>query len=155
MKEYLIIENDVNSLSLKENFDFENDSDEIGFESVLNIINNKYCLSMLESERLYLLGFDFLNKPIGTILISAGDYEGTYLYKRNIALGTLLMGAKKIIIIHNHPGDNCEISENDHEASDRIKEVADLIGVKYEGSIIFCRSGWIDLDDEVLHEWRY
>lgn len=154
MKEYLIVEKENGLPLLKEYKDHHHDFDNLGFETVLNLVNVKYHLSELGCERLYLLGFSYKNEPLGIILISAGDYKGTFLYKRNIALGSLLMGAKKIILIHNHPGNNTEISEDDRSSSEEIRELCELIGIKYEGSIVFCRSGWIDLDDEELHDWR-
>ncbi len=99
-------------------------------------------------ERMYVLPLDgngnVLAKPIS---VSAGHIDGT----TQVNLGAifreaLTRGAEELIVAHNHPSGNLTPSKADIEVTVKLREAADLLGVKFLDHLILAApNGYLSL----------
>jgi len=58
------------------------------------------------------------------------------VHPREVFQRAILSGAASIIIAHNHPSGNLQISEQDREVTRRIRKAGDLLGIRLDDHII-------------------
>lgn len=154
MKEFILIYNDNKIPSIKQIYDFNCDVEIKTVDDVLLLMKNIYSLDILESERAYLIGFDDNNYLIGCYCISIGDYNSTIINDRTIATVSLLIGAKSVLVLHNHPNDNLISTIDDMIVNSKTEKVIDIIGLNYIGGYVVSKSGWKKIGSSSIHEWR-
>ena len=154
MKEFILIYNDNKIPSIKQIYDFNCDVEIKTVDDVLLLMKNIYSLDILESERAYLIGFDDNNYLIGCYCISIGDYNSTIINDRTIATVSLLIGAKSVLVLHNHPNDNLISTIDDMIVNSKTEKVIDIIGLNYIGGYVVSKFGWKKIGSSSMHEWR-
>ncbi len=105
-------------------------------------INGNYPLALFardymkmdkfDNEHLYLIAFDYYRNSLGVFLLGIGDYKSCETYRRNLAECLILSGARRFLIIHNHP-DGGWISDKDMELADSVQEIAELFDIYFMG----------------------
>lgn len=94
-------------------------------------------------ERVYVLPLDanggVLAKPI---VVSVGHRDGT----TDIDVGAMFRaalkaGAEEIIVAHNHPSGNLTPSKADWQVTEKMREAARLLGVKFLDHLIIATGG--------------
>ncbi|MDD2971998.1 MAG: DNA repair protein RadC [Lachnospiraceae bacterium] len=89
-----------------------------------------------ESEWIMLVMLDNKNRIIKDEIISKGTVNASLLSPREIFLMSLRYKAVYILILHNHPSGDPTPSKQDIAITERIREVADLIGIPLIDHII-------------------
>ena len=69
-------------------------------------------------------------------LVSIGSANYATVHPREVFQPALLVGACAIVVAHNHPSDNLEISADDKTLTNRLIEVGKLIGIKILDHVI-------------------
>ncbi len=87
-------------------------------------------------ERVVMLCFNTAGHMIGFFEISRGGLDYAVFDVSSIARKALLIGASSIIVAHNHPSGNLTPSCEDDKASERIKEMCKIIGIRYNDFVI-------------------
>jgi DNA repair protein RadC len=82
---------------------------------------------------LYLSG---AHKVIGYSIVSTGLANSTLVHPREVFQAAILSGATALLIGHNHPSGEITPSREDRAITKRLKEVAELIGIKLLDHII-------------------
>lgn len=82
-----------------------------------------------EEEYLFLLTLDGRGRMISKDLISKGTLNETLIHPREIFKKALSKNAYSIILVHNHPSNNPEPSEDDIKVTKRIFKVGTNIGI--------------------------
>lgn len=82
---------------------------------------------------LYLSG---AHKVIGYSIVSTGLANSTLVHPREVFQAAILSGATALFIGHNHPSGETTPSSEDKSITKRLKEVADLIGIKLLDHVI-------------------
>lgn len=153
VREYNLIINDNNILELKPSKLFE-DELIIDLKDAIYFMRYNYDMDVLESEKVYLIGFDGNEIMIGLYCVSIGDYNTSNLYNRTIAASALLMSAKKIAVVHNHPGNNISASIEDMQASAKLNKLFEMLELEFLGCYIISRYKWKKVGTDDVNEWE-
>ena len=75
-------------------------------------------------------------KPINMNVVSMGALDQSIAHPREILKSTILSNASAIMLVHNHPSNKLQPSMDDIAITARVKQLCDLIGVKFLDHII-------------------
>lgn len=75
-------------------------------------------------------------KPINMNVVSMGALDQSIAHPREIVKSTILSNASAIMLVHNHPSNKLQPSMDDIATTARVKQLCDLIGVKFLDHII-------------------
>ena len=75
-------------------------------------------------------------KPINMNVVSMGALDQSIAHPREILKSTILSNASAIMLVHNHPSNKLQPSMDDIATAARVKQLCDLIGVKFLDHII-------------------
>ena len=75
-------------------------------------------------------------KPINMNVVSMGALDQSIAHPREILKSTILTNASAIMLVHNHPSNKLQPSMDDIATTARVKQLCDLIGVKFLDHII-------------------
>ena len=91
-----------------------------------------------KEERVFVLPLDGNGKALAKpILVSVGHQDGTTTIDAGaIFRAALKASAEEIIVAHNHPSGNLTPSRADIDATEKLREAANLLGVKFLDHII-------------------
>lgn len=104
------------------------------FEDVINYckLNMKY----LVSEELRILYLNTINEILDDEVLQKGDIDSVNVYPRAITKRSLDLGAKGIILVHNHPSGDPTPSANDIYMTRVIKKALMIFDIKLQDHII-------------------
>lgn len=122
------------------------DDVEYSEEELIEIMNFYFRMNELDSEELYVVGFDNWDRPMNFFLASSGKTDETDIDVRKIFSFLLLSGAKGFRVYHNHPDDILEISEPDIKSRGMLYSAGLLMNIELRGSFIITKSGWAKID---------
>lgn len=92
-------------------------------------------------ETLYLLLFDARLRLIGLSRLSTGTATMSIVDPKAILQTALLSNAVGIMLAHNHPSGDCAPSLEDRHATDKVKQVCDLVGIHFHDHLIIGHDG--------------
>lgn len=95
------------------------------YEKLLEI----FRLDKKAEEHLVMFCLDTKNQIIGAFLIGKGGVDFININVIDIIKRVLLCNSKKIIIAHNHPSGNYEISEFDYKFTDELNKVCKIMKI--------------------------
>lgn len=93
-------------------------------------------ITQLAEEEVYMLACNTRGRLLGIFMVSHGTVDATLISPREIFLRALLIGASRIIVVHNHPSKDTTPSKEDIKVTKRIKEAGEIIGIKVLDHII-------------------
>ena len=113
----------------------------------------KYCFKAkdLWREQCYAVFLDNGGRPLGHLLLSAGGLEITCIDGRLVAETALRLGARKVILSHNHPSGNCKPSQYDISQTEKIKKLLDVVDVRLLDHIVISDEEFFSFADGVKH----
>lgn len=93
-----------------------------------------------EVEVLRLIYVDTKLKVIGTEVLQKGSVASVNISPRDIVAKALKKNASGVIMVHNHPSGDPRPSENDIEATKRVKTACDAVGISLHEHLIITPS---------------
>lgn len=105
-------------------------------KEISDMLNACFHLKRLAEEHVYIIALTVKCEPLGVFELAHGTVSQSVMNPREIFVRLLLVGASAFIIAHNHPSGDCTPSKNDIEATKRVREAADLMGVEFFDHII-------------------
>lgn len=75
-------------------------------------------------------------RPINMNVVSMGALDQSIAHPREIFKSTILSNAASIMLVHNHPSGRLVPSSEDIVLTDRVKQLSDLIGVRFLDHVI-------------------
>lgn len=97
-------------------------------EDVANLLMDE--LRFEKREKIKELILNTKNILIKIIDISYGGTDSAVMEPKDVLSEPIKMGAPKIILVHNHPSGDSTPSKQDVDVTKRIKESAELLGIK-------------------------
>ena len=95
-----------------------------------------------KNEGFFVLPLDAERRALAVpILVSLGEASTTTVDPGEVFSAALQVGAKAIIVAHNHPSGNPTPSKEDFYATESLLAVADLVDVKMLDHLVFGRLG--------------
>lgn len=104
-------------------------------------------LENFDQEVLILIMLDLKNRIKQEKLLYKGTFDSFSIDVRQILQEVILAKAKSFILVHNHPDEENEPSENDIYATNIIKKYAKNLGLKLIDHIIIFRDGYYSLKE--------
>ena len=106
--------------------------------------------STKKQEHFLLVTLDGASKIIRQRVIHIGTLNQSLVHPREVFRPAILDNAAGIIIAHNHPSGTLEASRADIQITQRLKEVAKLVGIELLDHVIISSQGYYSFSDEGL-----
>jgi DNA repair protein RadC len=125
----------------------------VGYSQALRTSSEVYQLLREEAatwdrERFLVLALDGKNRLLGVETISVGTLTASLVHPREVMKGLLLANAAAFLVAHNHPSGDPTPSAEDVAITQRIKQVADLFGIKLLDHVILGHERFVSMADE-------
>ena len=101
-----------------------------------------------DREHFLLITLDGASNIIEKRVIHIGTLNQSLVHPREVFRPAILDNAAGIIIAHNHPSGTLEASRADVQITQRLKEVAKLVGIELLDHVIISREGYYSFSDE-------
>lgn len=118
--------------------------------SVLRTIWDEDTIQLKEEFVVLLL--NNAKKCLGWSKISSGGGTATIVDPATIYQIALLANANSIIVAHNHPSGNLNVSQADKTLTRRIRESGDLLGIRVDDHIILTIDNYLSFQDKRFFE---
>lgn len=112
-------------------------------QDIYNFIKSK--IFGKQKEHLYLISLNTRNIIISCDLISIGTVNETLLSPKEILKQALKCGAVSIILVHNHPSNNTDPSDEDIKLTRLISNVSSQIGISLLDHLVVADSGFTSI----------
>lgn len=99
-------------------------------------------------EVFYLITLDTKNRITREIVISKGSLSTSLIHPREVFKPAIQESAASVIFIHNHPSGDPTPSAEDTKITQRLKDVAHLIGIRVLDHIILGHNCYYSFADE-------
>ena len=90
------------------------------------------------------------NRVIGISDISSGGVAGTVADPKVIFVIALKANASSIILTHNHPSGNLNLSQQDISLTNRLKQAGEFLQIDVLDHMIITRDGYYSFADQGL-----
>ena len=90
----------------------------------------------LKKERFYTVCLDQKHRFIGDEMVSVGTLTEAIVHPREVFAPAIRLRAAAVAVLHNHPSGDPGPSKADRQLTDRLKEAADLIGIRLLDHVI-------------------
>ncbi len=117
-------------------------------EIVFNILRNEIGNKMKES--FYILSLTTRNNLISVDKVSTGTLSASLAHPREVFLPAIKNSASTVIIVHNHPSEDTQPSEDDLNITKRLKEAGKILGIDVVDHIIVSRTNYFSFKDKGL-----
>jgi len=126
----------VKAISLKASFEI---TKRVNAGKIIGVILNnssdvvKYYsekLKDLKQEHFYVVFLDVRNKVIGDKLISVGTLNSAVIHPREVFKEAIKRSANAVILVHNHPSGDKEMSLEDLDVTKKMKDVGEMVGIE-------------------------
>jgi DNA repair protein RadC len=89
------------------------------------------------SQELFIaISVDIKNRPISIDEVARGAAESVSFFPRDVFSKAVTLGASGIVCVHNHPSGDPSPSPEDHRLTDRLREGAKLLGIRFLDHVI-------------------
>lgn len=95
-----------------------------------------------DQEGFYVIALDTRYRARGVQQVTKGLLTSTPVHPREVFRAALILGAKCVIIAHNHPAGSLRPSSADREVTERLREAGDLLGVPVVDHVIVTEKGY-------------
>jgi DNA repair protein RadC len=112
------------------------DSAEKAAEQLHQIRNKK-------QEHFVLLTLDGARRLINNRVVTIGTLMSSLVHPREVFSLAIEDRAASIIIAHNHPSGQLDISEQDREVTRRIRQAGDIIGIRLDDHLIVAENDFV------------
>lgn len=99
-------------------------------------------------ERLICLSLNGAHELLAIRVVTIGLVNRTVVHPREVFADPIVDRASAIIVAHNHPSGNLEISQEDRDVTLRLKQAGDILGIKLLDHIVFSRKGYYSFMEE-------
>ena len=100
-------------------------------------------LRTAKKEHFVVLYLNARNQLIHKETISIGTLNANLVHPREVFKPAIEHLAASIIVAHNHPSGGEDASEDDIVITDRIKKVADLLGIELQHHLIITKDNYL------------
>jgi DNA repair protein RadC len=101
-------------------------------------------------ERFLSLHVDSKNRILCVDTVSQGSLNASIVHPRELFSSAILSAAAGIILLHQHPSGDPEPSREDIDLTKRLKEGADLLGIRILEHIVIGEGRYISFADKGL-----
>ncbi len=118
--------------------------------SAQNVFTLLHEYSTKEKEHFLLVTLDGSSNVIEERVIHVGTLNQSLVHPREVFRPAIMDNAAGLIIAHNHPSGTLEASRADIQITNRLKEVAKLVGIELLDHVIISAKGYYSFSEEGL-----
>ncbi len=107
-------------------------------------------ISCLDKEAFFVVTLSQKNSTIDRHLVSMGTLTASLVHPREAFRPALQDGAAAVAFVHNHPSGDPTPSSDDMSLTKRLKDAADLLGIRILDHVIVGRGRYFSFVDEGL-----
>lgn len=104
-------------------------------------------------EYLYMLCLDKKGHPVAIFTIAKGVVDATYASPRDAILNAVLVNAVNVVLLHNHPSGDADISDGDIDLTKGFMNAFDICGMYLLDHIIVTRDEYASIRHKASHLW--
>lgn len=123
-------------------------------DEIIGFVNRVLKAQNEAEEVLYLLTMDTRNIVTGYMEVGRGTASTVLAHPREVFKRAIAANASRIIIVHNHPDGNPAPSPGDIEATKRVVESGEILGIEVLDHIIIGDSRYKEYDDTATGGFR-
>jgi len=112
-------------------------------ETCAQMMESVFDASNLPEVRFWLIALNGARKIAGLFEVFHGTLMSSLVHPREVFVRAILAGAASIIIVHNHPSEMLDISEQDAEVTRRIKNAGELLGINLDDHLVIAGGGFV------------
>lgn len=116
--------------------------------SAEDVYHELKSFSTKTQEHFLTMTLDGASHIINTRTVFIGTLNQSLVHPREVFSDAIADRAAGIIIAHNHPSGTLEASRADMQITQRLKEVAKLVGIELLDHVILARDGFYSFSDE-------
>lgn len=106
--------------------------------------------ALKDQEHFLLITLDGSSKVINKRMIHIGTLNQLLVHPREVFYPAIQDKAAGIIVAHNHPSGTTEPSRADIQITERLKDVAKLVGIELLDHLILTQTGYYSFQEEGL-----
>ncbi len=106
--------------------------------------------STKSQEHFLVMTLDGASHIINTRTVFIGTLNQSLVHPREVFADAIADRAAGVIVAHNHPSGTLAASRADMQITQRLKEVAELVGIELLDHIILAKDGFYSFSDEGL-----
>lgn len=118
--------------------------------SAQDVYDELKSFSTKQQENFLCITLDGASHIINTRTVFIGTLNQSLVHPREVFADAIADRAAGIIIAHNHPSGTLEASRADIQVTERLKEVAKLVGIELLDHVILAKEGYYSFSDEGL-----
>jgi len=118
--------------------------------SAEDVYNELKPFSCKSQEHFLVMTLDGASHIINTRTVFIGTLNQSLVHPREVFADAIADRAAGIIVAHNHPSGTLAASRADMQITQRLKEVAMLVGIELLDHVILARDGYYSFSDEGL-----
>jgi DNA repair protein RadC len=93
-------------------------------------------------ESFWMLCLDSRSKLLGVHEVARGGVGFVSVELASVFRAAVVMSAKHVIVVHNHPSDEATPSKEDMDVTNRLCAAAELLDIGVLDHVIICQSGF-------------
>ena len=117
-------------------------------QDVYDLLKND--LSNKKKEHFKLLSLTSRKRLISTEGVSVGTLDASLAHPREIFHSAIQSSAALIILVHNHPSNDAQPSEDDLEITKRVVEAGKILGIEVKDHIIVTKDSFFSFKEKEL-----
>jgi len=99
-------------------------------------------------EHFFVLSFDVRNKLLGMDMVSVGTLNASLVHPREVFEAAIHRHADHIIVVHNHPSDELEPSQEDKEITKLLTESGRVLGIAMVDHLIVGTNAYVSFKEQ-------
>jgi len=104
--------------------------------------------AMLDREEFVVLCLDNKHQLEGFHVVSVGSVSASIVHPREVFKVALLCNASALVFMHNHPAGDPTPSKEDIEITKRLRECADIFGIRVLDHVVFGDGRFVSFVDD-------
>ncbi len=105
-----------------------------------------------EKEHFWIIGLNNGNTILFIELVALGGTKAVNVEPMNVFRVSVLKGATKVILVHNHPSNTLKANDTDKDLTDRLIQVGKILDIQVIDHLIITTKSYISFNDKGLME---
>ena len=90
-----------------------------------------------DQERFVVACLDTKHHVQAVVVVTVGTLDASLVHPREVFKPAIVEGSSAVILSHNHPSGDATPSKEDHQVTQRLTEVGELLGITVLDHIIY------------------
>lgn len=113
----------------------------------LSVVDMVPDLRISDREQVAVIYLSTPNHVLGVNICSLGTINASMVHPREVFKPAILLNSARIILVHNHPSEDCSPSSEDFKVTARIRDAGKLLGIELLDHVIVSASGYYSMQE--------